>query len=311
MNRRLATLLSAAAFMILSACASSTTIAESAPVEETAPVDETAPIDEAEAVDEPLVDEGFDCSVEALGADDDFNFVAAYVNIDGDLGEPCFGSPNSTLEAAWAELSIITPEDQLADLAVFAGFVDSGEGDEVTLAFVNSIDDDGLDFQMSVNLTSYEEDLDEARLTLAHEFAHVFTLLESEVDRSIFDPDECDTYYSSEGCFYEDSVMAGWIETFWGDGLIDEIDPFGDPSNAAGEDRCDANPGFFGPYAASDPEEDFAEAFSAYVYQLEPDTAAQQIRLDWIDAQPGLAEFRQRAVDAGIGPIGNYFEICG
>ena len=307
MNRSFFKLLAVTAFGILAACTSATVVAETETGEESVPLEEST-----DSTDDLADSEiGFDCSAEALGADDEFIFITAYVNIDGDLGEPCFGSPNDTLIAAWEELSLITPADQLNDLAVFAGFVDNGAGDEVTLAFVNSIDDDGLDFQMSVNLTTYEDDIDEARLTLAHEFAHVFTLLDSEVDRSVFDAEDCETYLSSEGCFLPESVMAEWIELFWGNGLIDEIDPFGDPSNAEGEDRCDANPGFFGPYAASDPEEDFAEAFSAYVYQLEPDTAAQQAKLDWIDEQAGLAEFRQRAVDGGVGPLANNFEICG
>ena len=176
---------------------------------------------------------------------------------------------------------------------------------------MNAFDDEGLNFQMSINLDAYEADPNEAALTVAHEFAHVFTSIESQIDRTVFDAEDCAGYYNGEGCFYDDSVMGQWVTLFWGDGLIDEIDPNAEPSNADGEARCEVNPGFFGPYAASNPEEDFAEAFSAYVYQLEADTEAQQAKLDWIDQQPGLAEFRQRAIDGGRGPLTNNFERCG
>lgn len=252
-----------------------------------------------------------DCSAEGLGEDDEFTFISAYEIVDGQIGDACFGEDNGTLVAAWNELATITPQEQLADLALFAGFSGDDSAEEETLAFVNVIDDDGLEFQMSVNLSSYLADENEASLTIAHEFAHVFTSIEGQIDRTVFDAEACATYYNGEGCFLEDSIMAQWVELFWGDGLIDEIDPNEEPSNADGEDRCDRNSGFLGPYAASNPEEDFAETFSAYVFQLEADTAAQQAKIDWIDDQAGLAEFRQRAVDAGVGPLRNNFETCG
>ena len=163
---------------------------------------------------------------------------------------------------------------------------------------------------MSVNLDSVESDPDESMLTMAHEFAHVFAGLSTEVDR-FADPDSCDTYWNGEGCYLPDSLMFRWILEFWGDGLIEQIDPDSEATAADGEERCAVHPGFFGSYAASNPEEDFAEAFSAYVFQLEPDHPDQQDRLDWIDAQPGLAEFRDRAVDAGLGPLRNNFDLCG
>lgn len=76
-------------------------------------------------------------------------------------------------------------------------------------------------------------------------------------------------------------------------------------------DRRRFDDGYFGAYAATNPEEDFAEAFSAYVFDLEAMTDGQQDRLDWIDARPGLAEFRDRARAAGLTPLENRFDICG
>jgi len=251
-----------------------------------------------------------DCSEDGLGEDGTVDFTVAHYVIDGNLGAVCFGDVNEQLVAAWQTLATITPPDQLRDLGLFGGFESLEGGDETTLAFVNTLDDAGSLFQMSINLPAGEDDPDELALTMAHEFSHVFTATSPQIDR-FSDPDACDTFFNGEGCYLPGSVMAEWISLFWGGGLIDQIDPYEEATGAAGEQRCALDAGFFGPYAASNPEEDFAEAFSAYVFQLEPDSPEQQQRLDWIDNQPGLAEFRDRAVQAGLGPLPNLFDYCG
>jgi hypothetical protein len=265
----------------------------------------------AGAVDPSLTRDDIDCSAEGLGSDETSVFTDAYYVVDGALGAVCFGEGDPTLTEAWEALSTITPSLQLADLGLFGAFESVEAGDEVTLAFVNTLDDDGTLFQMSLNTATYEEDPNEALLTMAHEFSHVFTALPSQIDRSAEAEDGCTTYDNGEGCFLPDSLMAQWIELFWGSGLIDEIDPDVDPAGSGGQDRCDTNPGFLGAYAASNPEEDFAETFSAYVFQLDVDADALQAKLDWMNEQPGLAEFRDRAVDAGVGPLENNFDPCG
>lgn len=262
-------------------------------------------------VDPSLTRDDVDCSAEGLGSDETLVFTDAHYVVDGTLGAVCFGEGDPRLLQAWEALSIIAPSLQLADLGVFGAFDNLDAGDEVTLAFVNPLDDDGTLFQMSVNTASSADDPNEALLTMAHEFSHVFTALPSQIDRSAESADGCTTYDNGEGCFFPDSLMAQWIALFWDDGLIDEIDPDVDPSASEGQDRCDINPGFLGAYAASNPEEDFAETFSAYVFQLDVDTDALQTKLDWMNEQPGLAEFRDRALDAGLGPLENNFDTCG
>ncbi len=265
----------------------------------------------AGSVDLSLTRHDVDCSAEGLGDDGTSSFTNAHYVVSGALGAVCFGEGNPTLTEAWEALSVITPSLQLADLGLFGSFESTDGGDEVTLAFVNTLDDDGTLFQMSVNVESYQEDPNEALLTMAHEFSHVFTALPSQIDRSAESEDNCTTFDNGEGCYLPDSLMAQWIALFWGDGLIDEINPSAEASGSAGEDRCSINPGFLGAYAASSPEEDFAESFAAYVFQLDAGTDAVQAKLDWMNDQPGLAEFRDRAVAAGIGPLENNFGSCG
>ncbi len=255
-----------------------------------------------------------DCSQDGLGADDSYSFTTAHYVVDGALGEVCLGDADDRLIRAWDSLATITPTGQLADLGVFTGFEsteDGEDGEEVTLAFVNALDADGSLFQMSVNLDAYADDPDEAELTMAHEFSHVFTSLPSQLDRSLETIENCETYDNGEGCYLDDSIMYQWIEMFWGNGLIDQVDPFAEATGADGQERCDTDAGFFGAYAASTPEEDFAESFSVYVFDVETFSDGQQERIDWIAAQPGLAEFRERAESAGLTGLRNNFDECG
>lgn len=252
-----------------------------------------------------------DCSQEGLGADESISFTTAHHVVDGTLGEVCLGGSDDRLNRAWDALATITPRGQLTDLGVFAGFDSSEDGEEITLAFVNVLDVDGSLFQMSINLDAYADDPDEAQLTMAHEFSHVFTSLPSQLDRTVEAEETCMTYDNGEGCYLDDSIMYQWIETFWGDGLIDQVDPSADATSADGQERCDADPGFFGAYAASSPEEDFAESFSVYVFDVETFNDEQQERIDWISLQPGLAEFRDLAEKAGLTGLANNFDECG
>lgn len=261
-------------------------------------------------VDFALTRGDVDCAEDSLGEDAATDFTVAHYVVDGNLGQVCFGQADPRLVGAWETLATITPPGQLLDLALFGGFQSTEDGEETTLAFVNILDDAGSIFQMSVNVDEAQADPNELMLTMAHEFAHVFTNLSTQLDRFV-EPSSCSTYDNGEGCYRPDALMTDWIQRFWGDGLIDQIDPFQEPSGAEGEQRCDLNPGFLGPYAASNPEEDFAESFSAFVFRLPVPTAELQSKIDWFAAQPGLAEFRDRATAAGLTPLVNNFELCG
>ena len=240
---------------------------------------------------------------EAESDESGVEFNLAYQVVNGELGAPCFGSPDATVEGAWKVLADLVPPGQLRDLAVFAGF-SSAETDSVTLAFVQRLDDDGTQYLMAVNIAETQADPDEATLTMAHEFTHVFTALPGEIDRFI-EAEDCTTFDNGEGCYRSDSILNEWFETFWQDAT-------GDPTvESEGEQRCSLDSGFFGSYAASTPEEDFAEAFSAYVLRVEAKTDGQQQRLDWIDQQVGLREYRDRAIALGYGPQAHNFDRCG
>ena len=272
-----------------------------------------APLSDDETVTSEIDVAGLDvdCSQEALtGGDDEFVFTSAYVIDDGRLGELCFGRDDDVVLNAWDALEAITPTGQLGDVTLFGGFEPNGGEAEETLAFVNVVDVDGNSFQMSINTVDAVDDPDELLLTLAHEFTHVFTATPQQLDRTDEAFDTCETYFNGDGCYFEDSLMLAWIDPFWDPDVLAGIDPEVESADDADE-RCFDDDGFFGAYAATSPEEDFAEAFSAFVFRLEPATDGQAERLAWIEAQPGLTEFRDRADAAGFTPLANNFEVCG
>lgn len=320
----------------LAACSGSDT--ESIGADQTPPLggeeSNDTPLDgesaEGSAVDEPVPqEEGFDevfaelavvdlsltrddvvCDAFELGEDDITEIVVGHYVVDGNLGAVCFGEQDPAIIEAFEELATIAPPLQLNDLVLFGGFQSIGANDEETLAYVTTMSEDDTQFVLAVGIDSYNYDLDIARLTNAHELAHVITQTEFELDRSIFQ-DECETYYNGLGCFGEDSLLWAWMTEFWDPTVLATINGAAEAFIADGDQRCSIDDSYFGAYAASNPEEDFAEAFSAYVYGLEAATPGQAAKLDWLDAQPGLAEFRARADAAALTPLGNSFDVCG
>lgn len=251
------------------------------------------------------------CGEDALtGGDEALEVVSAHVVVDGELGPICFGGDDDRLVEAWDALATVAPSGQLADLGLFVGFEPDGSDEADTLAFVNVIDDEGESFQMSVNLIEAEADPLELLLTMAHELTHVFTATPAELDRALA-PEDCETWDNGEGCYLPDSLMATWIDEFWTADLLDTIDTSVEDDADGADLRCSLDDGFFGAYAATTPEEDFAEAFSAFVFGLDAVTDGQQDRLDWIADRPGLVEFAERADAAGMTPLENLFDVCG
>lgn len=260
-------------------------------------------------VDLSLTRDDIDCAPKLFGDDEIIHTTTAHYVVEGNLGAVCFGEEDETLIEAWEVLSDIVPGGQLHDLVVFTAFESWEDGGDVTLAFVSPYDIDGSVFQMSVNTTESEANPAESRLTMLHEFAHVFTLTVTEIDR-FEDEEACETYWNGDGCFYEDSVINLWVDSFW-TAYIDDFDPYASPTVESGEGRCSIDAGFLGPYAASTPEEDFAETFSAYVFRIPAPSDEVQARYDWISERPGLAEFRDLATAAGYEPQENTFDVCG
>lgn len=267
------------------------------------------------AYDPTLRLEGVDCTPDALAiADSNYldAFVSAHYVVGSVLGAVCHGQEDPRLLEAWEMLRAFVPAEEFDTLVLFAGFEHSGDGSDPLgdlIAYVNSTGDPTRTlFQISINL-AVEEDPDARRLTLAHEFSHIFTQEDSQLDRTM-DPFACPTYYNGEGCFEANSYIAQWIATFWDPAEIEAIDPWVQDADRA-QARCKLDGGFLGTYAATSPEEDFAEAFSAFVFDLPVATPGLRARYAFFEERPALRAFRDAARAAGLTPLPNTFEGCG
>ena len=274
-----------------------------------APTETVAPPDDAPLYDPSLVRTDVDCSLEFIssGGGEDFadGFTSGHFVVDGVLGEPCLGEDERLLNS-WEWLRTVAGAEDLTELILFAGF----DAPSDLLAYVEALNtgEGEVAFQMTVNLGQADADDIELALTMAHELTHVFTGVPDQLDRGV-DESQCTTYFEGEGCYTEGSFIARWVEEFWGDWIAD-VDPLNDDDEAALE-RCIADPSFLGSYAATNPEEDFAETFSAWVFSVPVEDPGLISKYEFFEADEYLASFKARVQAAGIEPLPNQFEGCG
>lgn len=244
------------------------------------------------------------CGPDLVGSEDG-PVTSIYAIEEGRLAGLCWGDPDEVVTGAFAVLAAVTPPGQLDDLAYMAGF----DGGAATLAFVTPVDDDYSGFVMAIDIVSAIEDPAELRLTVVHEFAHVFTQRRDQLDVWA-DPFSCSTLWNGAGCFVPGSYLDSWINEFWTDEELRSLPIDGSIDEDGGVERCAVDPGFLGSYAASHPEEDFAEAYSAFVFDLDVPPGVQP-RLAFFEDFPELAEARALATAADVGPVRNNFDLCG
>lgn len=242
----------------------------------------------------------------ALIAEDHGPVEAIYRLVDGQLAGLCFGDPSPILVESWLALAAVAPPEQLEPVVVLAGFASTDD----TLAFAGAADEERYEeFLIAVDLISAEERPDEKRLTMVHEMAHVFTQTPDQLDVAA-DPDLCDTFWNGAGCFLPDSYVARWIADFWTEDDLAAQPEDGSADTDLGVERCEFDPTFLGSYAASSPEEDLAESFSGFVFDLDVPPSVQP-KLDWFTQFPELAAYRDLQRVSGLPPVPNTFDVCG
>lgn len=317
-------ILAAAAALVLVSCGTDTDPAADDAVD--AVLESEEPDDAIEDVDEPadgeagagfgVLDAGDPAELAAAVADeacDPSAFVedhgtvgSVYAVVGGELAGLCAGEPSEILVESWLALAAVSPPEQLEPVVLLGGFV----SDDDTVAFAGAADEERYEqFLIAVDLISAEEEPDETRLTMVHELAHVFTQTPDQMDVSA-DPDECDGYWNGAGCLRAEGYVASWVEAFWSEDDLAAQPEDGSADTDLGEERCELDPMFLGAYAASSPEEDLAESFSAFVFDLDVPPSVQP-KLDWFEQFPELAGFRDLQRVSGLPDVPNNFDTCG
>lgn len=233
------------------------------------------------------------CDPVALG--DDLGTITGVYRIeDGQVNGVCFGRGDDELSRAWASFSAITTADERAALEGFAIY------DGTFAGYTQQLDRGGTSFLIAVNRTTAQAHSQVLRHTMAHEFAHLFTGQASNpwngAETAMVD---CLSEENLYGCAGWDNYLATWTYQFWPDNEIERLGTHGHRSSTEAARRCSVGGGFVDEYGATNPSEDFAESFAAFVLST-PVPAGARPRIDFMASKPELVQIRNRIHAAGL-----------
>jgi hypothetical protein len=197
--------------------------------------------------------------------------VAAYPVRAGRLAAPTEGQALACHQQLWKVIQSVYPGKELAmldRLVVFEAPADDDLEGEVW-------PDDAKDTRWTLAVTLVDMgDLGLAH-TLVHELGHLLSLNTTEVDPAPEPADGCATYDTGGGCSLPGSILDDYTANTWGESLLGtwyDIDAITDDKKrdkALADLYAKNEADFVDPYAATDPDEDFAETF-AYWCLREP-----------------------------------------
>lgn len=210
-------------------------------------------------------------------------------------------------EALWSRFANLIPQEQRSMVYEFVVFTDGPGG---TMAAVEPDPGDPDRWSLAVDIAD-ADDQAEFTATLIHEFGHLLTLNERQVPpdtQLALEPDNealyeeaaasCLTYFPGEGCSEPESYINAFFVQFW-DGIYEDWmavnaeedeDLYYEQLDAFYQDHQDQ---FVTDYAATTPEEDIAESWTAFVLQPRPagDTIAEE-KILFFYAYPELVKLR-------------------
>lgn len=253
--------------------------------------------------DEDVLDEELVLVSYTVKGDDIFDPV--YERVSADLQD----ERDDTLahQQIWEYFISLIPADSRGSIAEFAITTDGLGG---TLASVAQTDYDPDLWILYVDFAD-TSNYYELTYTLVHEFAHLLTLGAEQVIPSLAifnNPDDdniylrelsaCQNYFPGEGCANPDSYINAFYYEFWDDiyeewnaiNLEEDEDAY---TELLDEFYYNYEDRFVTSYAATNPEEDIAEAFTFFVFSPKPagDTIAEEKTLFFYQ-YPELVELR-------------------
>lgn len=288
------------------------------PVDEMCYVDATA-FDDAEGPVAEWLDFFAD---ELLDADVDFSdgeegsALIVYTVSRSEIVDPEIGEAQTAAEeelqadraahqALWEQFATLIPQEYRGDITRYGVFSDGPDG---TLAYVEPNPDAPTTWLIVLDPAD-TADQDDFTYTLIHEYGHVLTLNDRQVpfdEEAYFDEegelaeqalDACPTYFTGEGCAQSSAYISAFYAAFWED--IYEDLPFPDEEGVVDEDELAAfyeryADRFLTEYAATNPGEDIAEAWTHFVLMPRPegDSIAEQ-KILFFYAYPELVTLRQ------------------
>jgi len=201
---------------------------------------------------------------------------------DGELvGSSATPEQQAQAESIWGRFTEIIPASQIGMVSGFELMSEEYGG-----AHVYADESDPTKWILGVSLGIEGEELDSI---LVHEFGHLLTLNAQQVPPS----DEfgsCPTFNPGEGCALRGSTIAEFVEAFWPQSMQDEINRINDSGDWDALDRFydENSDSFVSDYATTNPVEDLAETFTAFVLEDRPSgntIANQKVQMLWGDTE--------------------------
>lgn len=183
--------------------------------------------------------------------------------------------------ALWAFVTALIPADQLNRYVT--GYEVFTDPDTMAYVYPDEMNPGQWIIGISIDLLRPDGSPDpELRATIVHEFAHILTLNQSQMDINVSEA-TCSTYYDEEGCALGSSYIAAFYAQFWQD------DPDALPDSH-----------FVSDYARTNIAEDMAESFAFFVMNGRPTgstVADQKVLFFW--NYPELVQLRS-AIRQGL-----------
>lgn len=186
-------------------------------------------------------------------------------------------------------IKVMSPDTQ----KYLANILINSDGQANILAFVRQENDELTKWRMVLDLKdAFDADgnyIDDFDTTIVHEFAHLLSLNAGQMQKK-----SNGTYENEEGILAEKAYLNQFYQEFWQDikADFDEIVDPNDPETAYDFYDKYADQ-FVSDYAATNPEEDFAETFRVFVYSNKPSEAGiKNDKISWMFDQTNLVKIR-------------------
>lgn len=182
-------------------------------------------------------------------------------------------------QSIWGRFVALIPADQRQMVSAFE--LDGGAAGG---AYVYQDDSEPTKWVLGVSV----ELGDQLDFTLIHEFGHLLTLQAEAVPPDTGEAG-CLTYFTGEGCALRGSTMAEFVQAFWPQSQLDEINRLEEADDYEGLDAfyAEHDSDFVTDYATTNPGEDLAETFTIFVLEDRPlgdSIADQKVQMLWGDA---------------------------
>lgn len=151
------------------------------------------------------------------------------------------------------------------------------DGTDKTLAYVEDLGISLFTWELAIDATDYLDGTTikskkELQATLIHEYMHILSLNSSQLDFST-DKEECTTYNPDDACLQSDAYLNDFFNEFWRGSFYTEYQSAVEGCDLEGGEECegladfyfDNSSSFVSYYAVTDPAEDIAESFAAFV----------------------------------------------